>query len=43
MQSTIPLKKETIQRLKKHGKFGESWDELVNRILDNLEKEMREG
>jgi len=38
MSSTIPLKKETIQRLKKHGKFGESWDVLINRLLDDLEK-----
>jgi hypothetical protein len=32
--TTISLKKKTRDRLKKEGIKGESWDELVNRILD---------
>jgi hypothetical protein len=31
------LKPETIARLKKYGKFGETQDTLINRILDELE------
>lgn len=34
----IRLKESTIQRLKRHGKFRESYDELVNRLLDIIEK-----
>jgi hypothetical protein len=30
------LKPETDARLRKRGKFGESQDELINRILDRL-------
>jgi len=35
--TTISLKKGTRDRLKKYGAKGESWDELVNRILDEKE------
>ena len=28
----------TYDRLKKHGQFGESFDELINRILDENEE-----
>lgn len=33
MKTSIPLKKETRERLRRYGKKGETWDELVNRIL----------
>jgi hypothetical protein len=36
--TTISLKKKTRNRLKKEGGKGESWDELINRILDEREK-----
>jgi predicted DNA-binding protein len=32
--TTIPLSDETKQRLSNHGKHQETWDELVNRLLD---------
>jgi hypothetical protein len=31
------LKVATIERLKKFGKFGESQDSLINRLLDEIE------
>lgn len=34
----VRLKKKTIERLKRIGKFGETYDQLINRILDELEK-----
>lgn len=36
--TTIPLSKETKKRLKEYGKFQESWDDLLNRLLDKIEK-----
>ncbi len=35
MTTSIPLKKETRDRLRRYGKKGETWDELVNRILEH--------
>jgi predicted CopG family antitoxin len=29
---------DTYDRLKKHGQFGESFDELINRLLDENEE-----
>ena len=43
MSSTVTLKKETIERLKRLGKFGESWDELMDRILVELENKKESG
>lgn len=37
--ATIPVLKETKQRLMKHGNKGESFDKLINRILDEAVKE----
>jgi predicted CopG family antitoxin len=28
---------DTYDRLRKHGQFGESFDELLNRLLDDIE------
>ena len=39
MSTTINLKKQTIDRLKKFGEFQESWDGVINRLLDLVEKE----
>jgi len=36
-KTTIPLKKTTRDRIKDFGKKGESWDDLVNRIMDKVE------
>ena len=35
---TILLKEDVYKRLKTKGKFGESFSDLVTRILDNLDK-----
>ena len=35
--TTIHIKEGTRKRLLKHGRMGESFDELINRILDELE------
>ena len=37
--TTITLTKNTRTRLKGYGNKGETWDELVNRILDELGKQ----
>jgi hypothetical protein len=37
--TTIQLKKKTRDRLKKKGDKGESYDDLINRILDEIEKQ----
>jgi len=40
-KTCIALKVSTIARLKKAGRFGESYDSLINRLLDELEGEKR--
>ncbi len=35
-RTTIPLEKETRDRLKDLGKKGETYDELVNRLIDHF-------
>lgn len=35
----IKIHKDTHERLKSHGNMGESFDELINRILDDWEEE----
>ena len=39
METTMKTKRETLQRLKNVGKFGESYDKVVNRLLDEVEKD----
>lgn len=39
--TTIPLFPKTKERLKKHGKKGETWDQVVNKIIDVFEEEKR--
>jgi hypothetical protein len=41
-RKTLSIGIETYQRLKGFGKFGESFDDLFNRILDELEECKRE-
>jgi transcriptional regulator len=38
-QSTIRCSKETQSRLKGHGKMGDSFEKVVNRLLDEAEKD----
>ena len=37
-RKTISIDTSTWDRLKTFGKFGESFDNLLNRIMDNIEK-----
>jgi len=37
-KTTIPLMKVTRQKLITYGKKGETWDELVNRLMDMVDK-----
>lgn len=37
---TIKISNETMSRLEKHGKFQDTWDRIIERLLD--EKEERE-
>ncbi len=34
--TSIPLSKETREKLRRYGKKGETWDQLINRILDEV-------
>lgn len=36
-RKNISLSNSTLNRLRKHGKFGESFYGLLNRLLDNIE------
>ncbi len=36
-ETTIPIKRATVTRLHKFGKMRETYDHLINRILDNYE------
>ena len=38
MQTTMKTTKRTLERLKDHGKMGESFEKVVNRLLDEVEK-----
>jgi len=35
---TLKVSEKTKQRLQKHGRMGESFEELINRLLDKIEK-----
>jgi len=37
-KSTIQLKKSTISRLQKYGFLGDSYEDVVNNMLEHLEK-----
>jgi len=37
------LKQRTCNRLSKHGKFGESFDIVINKLLDEVEKKNKKG
>jgi len=36
-KTTIPIKKATRDRLRKYGSKGETWDDIVNIICDNID------
>ena len=37
VRKNINLNEETYDRLKTYGKFGESFDDLLNRLMDNMD------
>ncbi len=37
-QTTMKTTKETLERLKDHGKMGDSFEKVLNRLLDEVEK-----
>lgn len=37
-RKTLTITNATYERLKKFGNFGESFDDLLNRLMDNIEK-----
>jgi predicted CopG family antitoxin len=36
-RKNVNLSEDTYDRLKTFGKFGESFDDLMNRLMDNME------
>jgi len=40
--TTQKLEKDTLERLRHHGKMGDSFDSVVNRLLDEIETEDEE-
>jgi predicted CopG family antitoxin len=34
---TLKINEDTHERLKKHGKFGDSFDDVLNRLMDAVE------
>jgi len=37
-QTTMKTSRETLMRLKEHGKMGDSFEKVVTRLLDEVEK-----
>jgi len=38
MSTTQKLEKDTLERVRKHGKMGESFDRAIDRLLDEVDK-----
>ncbi len=36
--TTQKIRKETLERLRNHGRMGESFEQVVSRLLDQLEQ-----
>jgi len=34
----MKIKKETLERLREHGRMGDSFEQVVNRLLDDAEE-----
>ena len=37
MQTTMKLSKETVQRIRDHGRMGDTLESVVNKVLDKVE------
>lgn len=35
--TTMKISRETLDRIAKHGKFGESYENVINRLIDKIE------
>jgi len=42
MAEKIDLTKRTVSRLKLQGRMGDSFDDVINRVLDNNEEEIED-
>ena len=38
-RTTIPVYESTKQRLGSHGDVADSWDEVMNQVLDDVERD----
>ena len=43
MKTTIAIDEETRDRLKKHGSMGDSFDTVINRVIDAYEERKEES
>ena len=43
LHTTQRLGNSTLNRVKKYGKMGESFDEALSKLLDRIEKEEKDG
>jgi len=41
-KTTAKFSRETLERLKEHGKMGDSFENVVNRLLDDCEEELED-
>jgi len=37
-RTTMKTTRESLDRLKKHGKMGDSWDTVLNKVLDRVDE-----
>ena len=43
LQTAMKTSHESLLRLRKHGEFGESYDSVLNKVLDQVENIQREN
>ena len=41
-QTTMKTTRESLDRLRYYAKFGESWDDVLNKVLDIADNKVRE-
>jgi len=41
-ETTVPIKRATVQRLKQIGHMQETYDQLINRLLDERENDSKQ-
>jgi len=40
--TTQKIRKDTLERLREHGKMGDSFDSVVNRLLDEVDDDFKD-